>query len=328
MTQAMRVERFGEPSAGVHTHSQTVRPTHGRALVRITHASVGSTDIAAIRGDYLLQPFPGFTPGYDFVGVIESLGSSQHSNLQVGQRVAGVLPRMGTHATHIAVAPSLVVPVPDELDSAVAAATPLDAVTARFAISALGFEGGSLLIQGAGGAVGSWAVQFATALGYCVFGTASQRTRGLAERLGATVFDYHDPDWMDRLVAATHGGVTGAIDHTGSRSLRHAVAPHGRIVRIAFDDTSRYQRLSTATGFLTAGLRRCSRPSERVCSVPLIVMARRAAYRSALASIFKGLAIGSLAAPRAVEYPFDDYADALEHASHVDPGTKTILVMP
>ena len=328
MTQAMRVECFGDPSAGVHIHSQTVRPARGRAIVRITHALVGSTDIAAVRGDYLLQPFTGFTPGYDFVGVIENLESVRHSDLQIGQRVAGVLPRMGTHATHIAVAPSLVVPVPDELDSAIAATAPLDAVTARFAISYVGSEEGSLLIQGAGGAVGSWAAQFAKALGYSVFGTASQRTRGLAERLGATVLDYHDPDWMDRLMSATHGGVTGAIDHTGSRALRHAMAPRGRIVRIAFDDESKHQRLSTATGFLAAGLHRCSRPNERMCSVPLIVATRRAAYRNVLASIFRGLAIGSLAAPRAIEHPFGGYADALEHASHGDPGTKTILVMP
>jgi NADPH:quinone reductase-like Zn-dependent oxidoreductase len=134
-------------------------------LVRVTHASVGVTEATAVRGDYLLQPTRGFVPGCDFVGIIERLSADDRSGLHAGQRVAGILPRMGAPANLIRVAPSLLVPVPDLLDSATTATVPLDAATALFAIDALAISSGTLLVQGAGSAVGAWAAQLATARG-------------------------------------------------------------------------------------------------------------------------------------------------------------------
>lgn len=117
--RAMRIERFGEVPTKATPRTPS-RITAGRILVRVTHASVGATDVTAARGDYLMQPLPRFVPGYDFIGTVERLGATKHPYLSAGQRVAGVLPRMGAHATFVTVAPSLLVPVPDELDSAVA----------------------------------------------------------------------------------------------------------------------------------------------------------------------------------------------------------------
>src|SRR5690554_6946084 len=158
-------------------------------LVRVSHASFGATDLLALRGDYLLHPFGSVVPGYDFVGVVERLPASARTWLVPGQRVCGILPRMGAHASHLEVDPSLLVPVPEGLSSETAAALPLDAVTAHFALEGLLSASGSVLIQGAGGAVGRLAVQLARRRGLTVYGTASAASRGIAERLGATVFD-------------------------------------------------------------------------------------------------------------------------------------------
>lgn len=281
----------------------------------------------AIRGDYLMQPMPRFVPGYDFIGAIERLPPDGHGGLSVGQRVAGILPRMGAHATVVYVAPSLLVPVPEELDSPTAATVPLDAVTARLALDALDLDDAPILVQGAGGAVGSWAVQMATARGHHVYGTASPRSHRHAEDLGATVFDYRDPDWIENLVAATDGGVAGAIDQTGSRSLRRAVTPGGRIVRIAFDGKPGHQRRATAAGFLATNLRRYARPRERICSVPMLLATRRDACRRALASALDAVVSARLVAPQAHLFPLSDYPNALAAADRGEPGMKVILTI-
>lgn len=325
-TLAMRVDQFGAaPKSPIRRPLRAARVS--RAVVWVTHASVGITDSMAIRGDYLIQPFPRFVPGYDFIGVIEHLPKAAQCHLSVGQRVAGVLPRMGAHSNRIAVSPSLLVPVPDGLDSAVAATVPLDAVTAWFALDALGHDRESVLVQGAGGAVGSWAVQMATARGCAVYGTASPRSRDHAQALGAEVFDYRDPAWIDALRTVTEGGVAGVIDHTGSRAIRRVVAPGGRIVRTAFGEKPGRQRRATATGFLTATLRRHANPTEKVCSIPMLLATHRVAYRHALAEALDDLAAGGLTAPEPRLLPFDQYRAAVAEAEHASPGAKVILAL-
>lgn len=296
--------------------------------MRVTHASVGATDVMAVRGDYLLQPFPRFVPGYDFIGTIEHLPEEVGLGLSAGQRVAGILPRMGTHANVMSIAPSLLVPVPDGLDSATAATVPLDAITAQFALDALALDSGSVLVQGAGGAVGAWAVQLSAVQGLNVYGTASPRSRPYAERLGAEVFDYRDPAWVEHLFEASAGGIAGAIDHTGSRALRRVVRPNGRIVRIAFGGEPGAQPRTTAAGFLTSAMRRYAQPGERICSVPSLVVTRRGRYRQALAALLGAVAKGTLVTPRPLAFSFAEYADALAHATGSEPGAKVILTMP
>ncbi|WP_175986198.1 zinc-binding dehydrogenase [Microbacterium tenebrionis] len=322
---AVRVERFGLAHATAIRERVARKQSGRRALVRVTHASVGVTDAMAVRGDYLLQPVRGFVPGYDFVGVIERLPAGDRSGLHVGQRVAGILPRMGAHASLISVAPSLLVPVPDLLDSATAATIPLDAVTALFAIDALAMASGTILVQGAGGAVGAWAAQLAAARGLTAYGTASPRSHAYAERFTDSVYDYDDPTWIDQILDATTGGVDGAIDHTGSRSVRRAVGAGGRVVRTAFGGAPGQGRISTAAGFAASTLRRYARPGERVCSVPILVATQRARYRQALTELFTAVGNGTLVPPRPRIMPLVQYPDALASATRAAPGEKTIL---
>ncbi|MFT4029426.1 MAG: hypothetical protein QM675_06080 [Protaetiibacter sp.] len=104
----------------------------------------------------------------------------------LGQRVAGIMPRMGAHATTIGVAASLLVPVPETLDSAVAATLPLDVVTARHALELLGPDARTVFVQGVSGAVGLLAAQLAKLDGLDVIGTASKASPPVARRIGAT----------------------------------------------------------------------------------------------------------------------------------------------
>ena len=121
--QRMIVAGFGGPEVVELRTDEDRPPARGRVRVRVTHASLGSTDALARRGGYLLQPRPGFTPGYDLVGVLEtSTRESEERGLAIGTRVAACLPRMGAHATSIDLPPSRLVPVPEALPSEIAAA--------------------------------------------------------------------------------------------------------------------------------------------------------------------------------------------------------------
>ncbi|MFF1635209.1 zinc-binding alcohol dehydrogenase family protein [Leifsonia sp. NPDC058248] len=329
-----RVSRFGGPENIDTVPFELPRPRGGAVTVRVTHASVGSTDVLARRGGYLLQPRAGFTPGYDFVGVIESgSATADRLGLHPGARVAGCLPRMRTHATHLVVDPTLLVLVPDALPSAVAATAPLDLVTAALALRLAAVPaGGRLLIQGVTGAVGSFAAQQARRAGLEVLGTASARSAAEAQNAGATpdtrYFDYADPDWPRQVRDATSVGADAAIDHTGSQTVREAVARHGTLVRTAYTGRAGRERRDTAVGGLTTVARRSGRPRELLCSVPLFIATQRNAYRRVLQTELAAIATGALTPFAADVYPFEEVRSAYERAEHPDARHKVVLELP
>ncbi|GIT81464.1 hypothetical protein LLS1_31330 [Leifsonia sp. LS1] len=329
--RAVRVSRFGDASALGIADEALRRPLGNDVVVRVTHASVGATDLLARRGGYVFQPLPGFTPGYDFVGVLETESAvSVALGLRTGARVAGVLPRMGAHATRVTLSPTFLVAVPDALDSAVAATLPLDAVTAAVALRLTGPGTGPdrrLLVQGASGAVGAFAVQLATHEGRTVVGTASARTRAFAESLGIPVVDYHTADWTGAARRAAGGPFDGAIDHTGGPRVRDALAPGGTLVRTAFAGREGHERSDSLQGAAEATLRRHGHPRERVCSIPYFVLTRRPHYRALLRGLLSAVDSGRLQPPTPEVHAFDDVWEANRAAEHVAPGRKVVLAI-
>lgn len=304
-------------------------PSRRKVRVAVTHASVGSTDGMARAGDYLLQPRPGFVPGYDFVGVLETVDdTAARRGLRPGMRVAGCLPRMGSYTTQLDVPADRVVPLPDGLDSARAAALPLDLVTAALALElAKPPSGGTVFVQGVSGAVGVLVTQYCVANGMVVVGTASERTREFAESFGARVVDYRDPAWPDRVTELAAGGADASIDHTGTQLVRTVTARTGTVVRTAWSARPGHGRLDAALGGLVANLRRYAKPRERLCSVPLLVALQPAKYRQMLTEQLNRIADGSLAAPTVTTVPFAEVVDAHRRLATVAPGQKLVLEM-
>jgi NADPH:quinone reductase len=302
-------------------------PSRRKVRVRVTHASIGSTDGMARAGDYLMQPRPGFVPGYDFVGVLESVNDdATRRGLQPGMRVTGCLPRMGSYATQLDVPAGRLVPVPDELDSARAAALPLDLVTAAVAIElAKPPSGGTVFVQGVSGAVGALVTQYCVANGLGVVGTASERTRAFAESFGARVVDYRDSAWPQRVLELTSGGADASIDHTGSPLVRTVTTRAGTVVRTAWSGRPGHGRLDAALGGFVVNLRRYARPRERLCSVPVVVALQPAKYRQMLTDQLNRVVDGSLAAPAVTTVPFADVVDAHRRLATVAPGQKLVL---
>jgi NADPH:quinone reductase-like Zn-dependent oxidoreductase len=308
-TRLARVRRFGPPDILTVAERRLAPLARGRIRVRVTHASVGSTDVLARAGGYLLQPVPGFTPGYDLVGEIVEGGDDRMPELVPGARVAACLARMGSNTQWIDLRPERLVTVPDSLDSATAAALPLDLMTATMALRmAHPLPGSSVLIQGVAGNVGRILAQRAGGLGLRVLGTASARNRGVAESLGAAFLDYADAGWHERLLDLVPGGVDTIVDHTGDRSLRSLVAHGGIIVRTSFTGRRGRERVDTIRGSVLAALP--IRPREQVCSVPFLVARRPLAFRRLLRSGLSDVARGAIVAPHVTVVPFEDVASA------------------
>jgi NADPH:quinone reductase-like Zn-dependent oxidoreductase len=156
-------------------------------------------------------------PGFEFSGVVDTLGDGV-SGVKQGENVYGLLNfwRDGAAAEYVAVRAADLAPKPRSLDHLQAAAVPLSGLTAWQAL----FDHSKLsatnrvLIHGAAGGVGTWAVQLAHWRGAYTIGTASQTKHSFLRELGADeVFDYTSGRFDQKfrnidLVLDTVGGET------------------------------------------------------------------------------------------------------------------------
>jgi len=184
----------GGPERVVVREVSTPEPRDGQVLVRVRAASVNPLDWklrrSALRFLYGLK-FP-FIPGFDFAGVVETVGSNVHG-LKEGDEVYGGTTAGGCHAQCVVVDEAGVAPKPTSVTLIEAAAVPGAGLTALQALRdrANIQPGASVLINGASGGVGSFAVQIAVALGGKVTAVTSGRNVEFVRTLGAErVIDY------------------------------------------------------------------------------------------------------------------------------------------
>lgn len=163
----------------------------GQVLVRVRAACVNPADLAARIGDLPggADP-PPFQPGWDIAGEVAAVGEGV-TELRVGERVAGMIPwfltrgRPGGYAELVAAAADWLVPVPAGLDLDAAATVPLNALTAHVALDVLPLPRGStLLVIGASGGVGGFAVQLAVRRGLRVVAVANDGDEDWVRELG------------------------------------------------------------------------------------------------------------------------------------------------
>ena len=186
--KAVRFHETGTPEVLRYEDADQPVAGEGQALIRVAGSAFNSAD-AGIRAGTL--PFPvtlPHVPGYDVSGTVVAVGDGV-TNVSVGDAVVGFLP-MGESgsAAEYAVAPAAVLTkAPTRIDLVDAAALPSVALTAWQALFDLGglTSGQRLLITGAGGAVGGYAIQLAKRVGAYVIATASPRSRDSVLAAGA-----------------------------------------------------------------------------------------------------------------------------------------------
>src|SRR5215210_5566044 len=188
--RAITLESFDSEPALQEIPIPQIAPNE--VLVRVQASSVNPVDGAIAAGmlkDMVEHEFP-VVLGRDFSGVVEQAGSEVRG-LSVGDEVFGFVPGMGptvhngSWAELIAVPESVATRKPDDIDAASAGAAPLAAITALSALDALRVsEGDTVLIVGANGGVGSFAVQLAADAGATVIAPALPEDEEYLRELG------------------------------------------------------------------------------------------------------------------------------------------------
>jgi NADPH:quinone reductase-like Zn-dependent oxidoreductase len=204
--KAIYFDHYGPPEVLSLREVPRPVPQAGEVLIKVRASSVNAADWHIMRAD----PFPArlmfglFKPrfhflGLDVAGVVEAVGPGV-SEFKAGDEVFGCLsfPALGAFAEYVCVREDLLALKPSKMDFDEAAAVPLAGGTALRALVDHGRvkAGMKVLINGAAGGVGTFAVQIARALGAEVTAVCSERNLDQARSLGAThVIDYAREDF-------------------------------------------------------------------------------------------------------------------------------------
>ncbi|MGX5655449.1 NADP-dependent oxidoreductase [Geodermatophilus nigrescens] len=209
--KAVRFHEFGGPGVLRYEDAEQPVPGPGQVRIRVAGTSFNGVD-ANIRGGNMQGPIPvalPHTPGIDVAGTVDALGEGV-TGPAVGDAVVGFLPMTedGAAAEYVLAPADVLAAAPTTVPLADAAALPIVGLTAYQALfEHAGLQPGQrVLVNGAGGAVGGYAVQLARAAGAHVIATASPRSADRVRADGASeVVDHTAGD-----VVAT--AVTGPVD--------------------------------------------------------------------------------------------------------------------
>ena len=242
--RAVVVREFGPPPAVAIEDWPSPEPGPGQIRVDVRAIDVNYPDFLVIGGKYQILPALPFIPGKAAAGVVSAIGEGAR-HCRVGERVL-VQVEHGAYAEQILAADRHAYVLPEAMSFTEAAAMGLAYQTAHFALIDRGrFRAGeTVLVTGAGGAVGLAAIQLVKALGgRALAGTRRPAQAEAIRSAGAdAIIDLGAPNLRDALRAQVHAatggqGVDVVLDPVGGEvfeaSLR-ALAWRGRIVVIGF----------------------------------------------------------------------------------------------
>ena len=208
--KAVRFHEFGGPEVLRYEDVEVPTPGAGQVRIRVAATSFNGVD-ANIRAGYMQGPIPvelPHTPGLDVAGTVDALGDGV-DDVAVGDQVVGFLPMTGTGAAaEYVIAPAQILTgAPKNIPLADSAAFPLVGLTAWQALFDHGHlaAGQRVLINGAGGAVGGYAVQLAKEARAHVIATAGPSS---AERVKAAGAD----EVIDHTTTDVTAAVTEPVD--------------------------------------------------------------------------------------------------------------------
>jgi NADPH:quinone reductase-like Zn-dependent oxidoreductase len=220
--KAARIHHFGPPDAITIDEVPAPVPGHRDVLVRVAASGVGPWDALIREGKSKVSPRPPLTLGSDLSGVVEAVGPDVAA-FAIGDELYGVTnPQfVGANAQFALAGVDMIAAKLPQLTHVEAASLPVVAVTAWQML----FEyanvvaGQKVLILGAAGSVGSYAVQMAVGAGLHVIAVASSRDTGYVRGLGAeSCFDFRSTDGANEVPQ-----VDAILDMVGGATLQKSL---------------------------------------------------------------------------------------------------------
>jgi NADPH2:quinone reductase len=314
-------------------------PGPDEVRVRVEAAGISYADLLMCQGLHPERRRAPFVPGWDVVGEVESVGS-EIRDFAIGDRVAA-LSIVGGWAEHAVLPGSLVAPVPPSLESTAAVCLVMDYIVAYQMLtrSTSVRRGDTVLIQGAGGGVGTAVMQLARRMGVRVLGTDRETKRSHVESEGGILIDFEHEDVVDRCQELTGGrGVDAAFDGIGStaRASLRAVCPGGQMVwfgmvTLLSGGARDLRRSARTVGNVAAVFAENLRlGGKRTSLYSIQKLARRHPdwYRNDLAALFAMLADGHINPRIAAVWKLDEVPTAIEALAvgGALPGKQVIVV--
>lgn len=239
--KAIGFSEFGGPEVLQVVDLPEPEPGPGQVRIDVRAVGVNPADLALREGrraaELASHPAP-HIPGMDVAGVVDKLGEGADVRLSVGDRVMAYVipfgPHGGTYAERVVVSQASVVPAPAKASFAEAATFLLNAATARLSLNALAPAlGTTLVVVGAAGAVGGFAIELAKADGLTVLAYVSEADEETVRALGADRIVLRREDVASDLRRALPEGAPALIDGAALNALAlGAVADGGGLVSL------------------------------------------------------------------------------------------------
>jgi NADPH2:quinone reductase len=323
--RAVLVEAFGAPASFALVPRDPGAPGPGKVRIAVRAAGVSFVDVLVAAGEYQLKPPLPFVPGSEFAGTIEAVGEGVDP-ARIGTRVMGAA--FGAAFAEAAVIPDkLALAIPDAMAFNEAAVFRVSYATSYHALVQRGRlqPGETLLVLGAGGAVGHAAIEIGKALGARVIGSASTPDkRALASRAGAdAVVDARAATWRDDVKVANGGrAVDVIVDPVGDPATEPAfrsLAWNGRHLVVGFA-AGAIARLPVNLALLKGA----SLIGVDVRQFGDFEPAAAAANLVALLDLYRA---GRLHPPIAARFPLDDFVAAMALARAGTTAGRIVLTM-
>src|SRR5215216_5514524 len=310
--RAIAEETFGGPIALVDLPTPEIGP--GEVLIRVRAAGVNPFDWKVADGaleDQMKHQFP-LILGFDAAGVIERIGADV-TELAEGDEVYGYLFKPvigeGTYAEYVGAPANIVAKRPVTVGFAEAAALPTPGLTTMDPVDAVDIkEDQTILIVGATGGVGSYAIQLAARRGARVIATAHRTNKALVRELGAAeTIDHTTEDLVAAVRSAHPGGIDAVIDVASDREAL------GRIATLV-DEGGRL-----ASSVYAADVEGLARRGIRATNVSMQPDARR------LEELSRMVDAGELSVRLDRTYPLEKAPEALEERKTGHVRSKIVL---
>jgi len=319
--KAVIYTRYGSPDVLQLKEIEKPAPGVGEVLVKIRAASANPLDWHLMRADPFLVRLGGGLRrpknprlGADVAGCVEAVGGNV-TQFQPGDEVFGA--GMGSFAEYVTVPESRLALKPSGCSFEQAAALPVAALTALQGLRDSGEiqPGQSVLVNGASGGVGTFAVQIARALGAEVTGVCSTRNLEMVRTLGAVhVIDYTQEDFTRN--GRRYDVIYDAVGNRSVSAYRRALTPHGICVIAGFRSLPRlFEHMVLGPLRSKVGHRR----------VGLMKMA--GVNQKDLLSIKELLETGKVAPVIEKLYPLHEVSEAIRHLEEGHARGKVVVVV-